>query len=142
MALNTAPVVSADGRSEPTATEKIISTVLRTGVFSSAALVVLGTIVTFIRHPDYVTSMEQQRQLKGGLISFPTSVPGILHGLAHFDGNAIVMGGLLILIATPVLRVAISIVAFLQMHDRVFAVITTIVLALLITSLSLGKAGG
>lgn len=52
------------------------------------------------------------------------------------------MAGLLVLIATPILRVAVSIVAFLQMRDRVFAGITTVVLLLLVTSLSLGRAGG
>lgn len=124
------------------ATEKLISNLLRTGVFSSAALVVLGTIVTFLRHPAYMSSVDQQRQLTAGLTSFPTTFPGIIQGLLHVDGSSVVMAGLLVLIATPILRVAVSIVAFLQMRDRVFAGITTVVLLLLVTSLSLGRAGG
>lgn len=128
--------------SQPSATEKLISNLLRTGVFSSAGLVVLGIIVTFLRQPAYLNSSDQQRQLKAGLIGFPTTLTAILHGLEHFDGSAIVMAGLLVLIATPILRVGVSIVAFVQMRDRLFAGITTVVLLLLVASLSLGKAGG
>lgn len=138
MAVETAPVTT----NQPTATEKLISNLLRTGVFSSAALVVLGTIVTFLRHPSYLSSVEQGRQLRDGLTSFPTTLPAVVQGLTRSEGNAIVMAGLMVLIATPILRVVVSIVAFLQMRDRVFAGITTLVLLLLLTSLSLGRAGG
>jgi len=133
---------SSEANIQVAATEKLISNLLRTGVFSSAALVLLGTIVTFLRHPAYMRSVDQQHQLTDGRISFPTTLPAIVQGLGHLDGNAVVMAGLLVLIATPILRVAISIVAFLQMRDRVFAAITTLVLLLLVASLSLGRAGG
>jgi uncharacterized membrane protein len=46
------------------------------------------------------------------------------------------------LIATPVLRVAISVLAFVYQRDRTFVVITTVVLALLLTSFVLGRGGG
>jgi len=47
--------------------------------------------------------------------------------------------GLLVLIATPVTRVAVSIVAFIRMRDRRYVVITTVVLALLLLSFFLGS---
>ena len=50
--------------------------------------------------------------------------------------------GLLVLIATPVLRVAVSILAFWQEGDRKFVLITSVVLALLLASFLLGKVGG
>ena len=43
--------------------------------------------------------------------------------------------GLLLLIATPVARVAFSLVAFIRQRDRTYIVITTIVLGLLLYSL-------
>ena len=56
-------------------------------------------------------------------------------------GQAIMALGLLILIITPVLRVAISIVAFAIQHDRIYVAITSLVLALLILSFA-GSRGG
>jgi len=48
--------------------------------------------------------------------------------------------GLLLLIATPVLRVAVSIVAFVQQGDRLFTLITAVVLGILLLSFALGAA--
>ncbi len=50
------------------------------------------------------------------------------------------MLGLLLLIATPVMRVALSALLFFRRRDRVFAGITMVVLALLLLSLLLGKS--
>ena len=50
------------------------------------------------------------------------------------------VAGLLLLIATPVLRVAVSIFAFVYEKDKVFVIITSIVLGLLLLSFILGKA--
>ena len=54
-------------------------------------------------------------------------------------GEAIVTLGLLVLIATPVMRVAVSVVAFIQHRDRTYALITAAVLCLLLLSLVLGR---
>ena len=47
--------------------------------------------------------------------------------------------GLLVLMATPVVRVAVSAVAFIQHRDRTYALITSAVLCLLLLSLVLGR---
>ena len=49
--------------------------------------------------------------------------------------RAIVQLGLVLLIATPVARVAFTLVAFARQRDRAYVMITTIVLALLLYSL-------
>jgi uncharacterized membrane protein len=54
----------------------------------------------------------------------------------------VVTVGLLVLVATPVLRVAASIGLFALQRDRAFVAVTSLVLALLVTSFVLGKAGG
>lgn len=123
-------------------TELLISNLLRAGVLLSLFLVVAGTAVTFGHHPGYLTSGDQLDGLLNGSGGYPTSLGGIAGGLASFQGRAIVMLGLLVLIATPVVRVAVSIVAFMQLGDRAFAAITTVVLVLLLVALVLGKAGG
>ena len=70
------------------------------------------------------------------------TIPAVVVGLMAFSGESIAVLGLLLLVATPVLRVAISIFAFLYQKDRVFVVITSVVLMLLLLSFMLGKAGG
>ena len=63
------------------------------------------------------------------------------HGLATGRGQAIVALGLVILIATPIMRVAISLVGFGIERDYVYATISAIVLALLMLSFFLGAGG-
>ena len=69
------------------------------------------------------------------------SVAGIIRGVIARQPAAIVQLGLVLLIATPVARVAMSLVAFILQRDRVYIVVTTIVLALLIFSLTGGIPG-
>jgi uncharacterized membrane protein len=121
--------------------ELVISTMLRVGVGLSVALVLLGTIVTFVHHPSYLTSNTDLATLKT-TDAFPTTIPAVIHGLAAFEGRAIVMLGLVVLVATPIMRVAVSIVTFAQQRDHAFVAITSVVLLLLLVSLGLGKAGG
>jgi uncharacterized membrane protein len=49
--------------------------------------------------------------------------------------------GLLLLILTPILRVAVSVLMFLLERDRPFVLITAAVLAALVLSFLLGKTG-
>jgi len=55
-------------------------------------------------------------------------------------GRGIIQLGLLLLIATPVARVAFSIAAFAMQRDRLYVVVTLMVLAILLYSLTSGQA--
>ena len=121
--------------------ELTISALLRLGVLTSLLVVLAGTVVTFVHHPRYLTSHRDLPPLTRPGAEFPHSVPTVVHGLQHGQGRAIVMVGLLLLIATPVVRVAVSVLAFVYQRDRVFVTITTVVLALLLTSFVLGRGG-
>ena len=121
--------------------ELLISALLRAGVSISLALVVIGTVVSFVHHPDYARSSEALARLtRPGMA--PHDLRQVGAGLASVRGQAIVMLGLLVLMVTPVLRVAVSLVSFLRNRDRAFALLTSAVLLLLVLSLLLGKAGG
>jgi uncharacterized membrane protein len=120
--------------------ELLISRLLRIGVSISVALVVAGTVVTFIHHPQYLSDRDALESVTGSGAVFPHSLHDVFVGLGHFRGRALVMLGLLILIATPVMRVAVSIVAFARQRDRTFVAITSVVLALLVVSFTLGRA--
>jgi uncharacterized membrane protein len=112
--------------------EEIIGILLRTGVTIAAIIVFGGAIPYFLHHasvhPDYSTFHSEPSELR--------HVSGILKSSAALDPAAIIQLGLLILIATPVARVAFSVFAFAEERDWMYVVITLIVLALLVYSLS------
>jgi len=119
--------------------EILISNLLRAGVLFSLALVFTGTILSFLHHPTYMASpMELERLTKPGA-AFPHTIAEVIQDTLDLQGQGIVAMGLLLLIATPVLRVAVSIFAFVYQEDRMYTLITTVVLILLLLSFVLGK---
>jgi uncharacterized membrane protein len=135
---------SADATARETrifALEDTISTVLRVGVWSSLALLVLGGLLGFLEPGGYGVTAGDMRRLTGPEAGFPRTLSWLLDGLAHLQGQAIIVAGLLLLIATPIIRVAISIGLFAAQKDRVYVLLTAAVLALLLLSFALGKAG-
>ncbi len=121
--------------------ELVLSTVLRVGVLSSLALILVGTLITFVHNPELVSSPDELRRLTEPGASFPHTLRDVVTGLTDFRGQAIVVLGLLLLIATPVTRVTVSILLFMEEEDRVYAGITSVVLALLVLSFVIGAAG-
>ena len=68
------------------------------------------------------------------------SIAGILRGVESMQSESIVQLGLLLLIATPVARVAFTLVAFMLQRDRTYVAVTALVLALLLFGLLFGHA--
>jgi uncharacterized membrane protein YfcA/uncharacterized membrane protein len=108
--------------------EGAISTVLRGGVLLSAAIIVLGLILHIVR---------------GGSAAFPHTLAGVVQSVLHGDPLGIIVLGLVVLLLTPVLRVAVSILAFAAEKDRRYVAITTLVLVILLISIiALGAVFG
>ena len=63
-------------------------------------------------------------------------VGGIVRAAAAFRGRGMIQLGLLLLIGTPVARVAFSLVAFVLQRDRTYVILTAVVLLLLLASLA------
>ena len=122
--------------------EIIISWLLRIGVATSATLVVVGMVLVFRHHPSYRSSPTDLTALTNASIEYPHTVRSVITAAVAGRGQGIAMLGLLLLIATPVLRVAVSILLFLHERDFRFVTITMTVLALLLLSFVLGAAGG
>jgi uncharacterized membrane protein len=118
--------------------ELVISYTLRIGVITSIIVIALGSAISFIHHPDYLSSADQLKRLTEPGAAFPHTLGELALGLRSLRGRAIVGIGLMLLIATPVARVAISIVAFAYQRDRTFVLITSTVLVLLLLSFVLG----
>jgi len=122
--------------------ELVISHLLRIGVVTSLAVVVIGTVVSFTRHPDYLSSNTDLHQLTAHAAIFPHTLGDTVTSLRHGEGRGIIILGLLLLVATPVMRVAVSILGFVYEKDMTFVLITATVLALLLLSFVLGRAEG
>lgn len=118
-----------------------VGIVLRAGVFTSLSLVLVGMGISLFHHPDYWRDPDVLRRLLA-----PSEGPHTLRDVAAnvlaFRGQAIVMLGLLVLIATPVVRVAASVRHFRRVRDRDYTIVTSIVLAFLILGFLIGRAGG
>ncbi len=111
--------------------EAIIGALLRTGVTLAAVVVLSGAVVYLAHHGRELAAYSTFH----GEPEFLRSVNGIIHGALHLSGRAIIQLGLLLLIATPVARVAFSAVAFAIERDSLYVWITLLVLAVLLYSL-------
>lgn len=122
--------MAGDGKND-TGSESTMAGILRSGVSLAAAVVLAGGVIYLIRYgmtmPDYRVFRGEPTDLR--------SVRGITSEAITFHGRGIIQLGLLVLIATPVTRVAFSIVMFIMEEDRLYTAITVVVLSLLIYSL-------
>ncbi|MEP6572586.1 MAG: DUF1634 domain-containing protein [Gemmatimonadota bacterium] len=122
--------------------ELLISTVLRTGVLTSLAVILLGTVLTFVHHRSYLSTTTDLARLTQPGAAIPHTLREVALGLESLSGQAIITLGLLLLILTPVVRVGVSILAFVAQRDWIYVAITATVLLLLLFSIVLGIAGG
>ena len=104
----------------------IIGWVLQGGVILSAAVIMLGLLLL----PTQPGGLSVHR-----LLNFPETLAQVGQGLLILRPQAVIALGLLLLIATPVMRVAVSIFTFAFERDRLYVVISTIVLAILLFSM-------
>lgn len=113
---------SADDR-----TEQVVGNVLRVGVLIAATVTLVGGVLYLMQagatRPDYHTFHGASSRLR--------SLAAVAHGVAAGNAEAIVQAGVVLLIATPIARVALTMVAFAVRKDRLYAVISALVLVLL-----------
>jgi uncharacterized membrane protein len=133
---------SPQGHARPGELEQVVSTLLRTGLGVSLGTVTIGLAMLFARHPGDLLSHARFTALTARDAGFPHRLSSLVTGVAHGDGQAIIAAGLVLLILTPVLRVAISMIEFIRARDRAFALVTAGVLAVLLFSLLLRAGGG
>ncbi|WP_291767796.1 DUF1634 domain-containing protein [Caldivirga sp. UBA161] len=105
----------------------VIGLALRIGVIISVALVLIGVALLVIEGEGLGYSDYQIMSVRSHVNTtlLPPSVA--LTGLGHADGLSFIILGLMVLIATPVLRVALGIASFAMEKDWIYVVITIIV---------------
>lgn len=123
-------------------TEVAISLVLRIGVTLSVIVLAIGLGVSFSHHPSYssFTGAYSYHALTSPHSVFPHSLGGLVKSLQAGQGRGIVVVGVIILILTPVLRVAVAVLSFMYEKDPPMTIVTLFVLFVLIGSFFLGAA--
>jgi uncharacterized membrane protein len=108
--------------------ELVIGRLLRFGVIFAAAWVLAGGIHYLIQsrgaNPDYKAFHGEPADLR--------YAQEIVHQALQLNARAVIQFGLLLLIATPIARVAFSVVGFALEKDWMYVGITLAVLTLLI----------
>jgi len=116
------------------AIELLIGKLLRICVIATSAIVILGAAIFL---PGALGNPVAYDKFVGEPEAF-RSVAGVLRTAASGDGRGIIEAGLLLLVATPILRVGFSAVAFLHEKDYLYVFLTLVVLGLLVFSLLAG----
>jgi len=114
------------------ALEILLGRLLRAGVLAAASVVALGGVFLLLAHggstPDYGAFVGARTALR--------SIGGILAEAVALKPDGIAQTGLLLLIATPVLRVALSLFGFARQRDWLYVVLTLVVLTVLTAGLA------
>lgn len=115
----------------------LIGNMLRWGVIISMIVVSAGGVIYILRHGHEVASYRTFKSEP----DFLKNINGIINGIWAIKGRAVIQAGILLLIATPVVRVILSVISFSLEKDYLYVVITLIVLAIIICSMLSGTAG-
>jgi uncharacterized membrane protein len=110
----------------------LIGNLLRAGVTLSAVLVFIGGLLYLIKYGQNAPAYQSFRGEPSNL----RHVSGIVTSAFSGAPRGLIQLGLLVLIATPVARVAFSVFAFAIERDWLYVVVTVIVLGLLLYSLA------
>jgi uncharacterized membrane protein len=122
---------------DPESMNIVIGKVLRYGVIVSALMILLGALGLAAASGGSETS---------GLLTYDSgtiphgtwyqvSLSGLASGLVSLTPSAWIELGVILLIVTPVSRVLISVLLFAAERDRLYVLITAVVLALLLFSI-------
>ena len=110
--------------------EMAMSRMLQIGVTIAALVVLLGGVMYLAQNGGSLRDYQHFRAASPEA----TTLTGILASAAHLDPRGIMGVGILLLIATPVCRVIFGVIGFAILRDRVYTIISLIVLSVLLYS--------
>jgi uncharacterized membrane protein len=114
--------------------ELVMGRLLQVGVVLAASIVLIGGIVFLLRHGSEPVDLSHFH----GEPEKCRNPGDILQAVTALSARGTIQLGLLLLVATPVARVAFSVYAFARQKDRMYVVFTLIVLTTLVFSLVWG----
>jgi uncharacterized membrane protein len=108
--------------------ETMIANLLRGGVALSTTIVITGRGLYLLRHgadrPDYGVFRGEPAELR--------TLGGIIANILSFHSKRVIELGVLLMLATPVARVALSVLGFLREGDYQYVAISLMVLMILL----------
>ncbi len=113
------------------ATDQLIGRLLQAGVAVSAVVLLLGWALFLLKHGGEPADVRDFRNAPPAL----SSVINVIQGALSLRAPALMQLGIVLLVATPVARVALTLVAFLRRREGVFALLSAIVLLILLYGL-------
>lgn len=126
-AATVAPGLRREEADVPPPLRGIVSRLLRSGLLIAGALFLVATIA-YVHDGVGVTTSG----------SSPSLSTGLWPGLSEGDPGSIVLLGLLVLLITPLTRVAVSVLLYASVGDRAFTALTLFVFLLLVATLLVG----
>ena len=123
--------------------QKFLSRLLLYGVLLSTAIIIIGLVLMAITNATGYScdsakdSLNCMLSYNSNLIphgDYPNNLFALASGLVHLKPFSVIQLGVIVLLATPVLRVFSSLVLFAAGKDRAFVLITVFVLAMLLFS--------
>lgn len=114
--------------------QQLIATTLRLGVSVACLIAFVGGVMYLCLHggepmPDYTHFSYDETHP-----AYYTTLGGILDGISGWNARSWIQLGVIALLLTPILRVLLSMVDFLREHDWLYAGISAIVLAVIISN--------
>jgi uncharacterized membrane protein len=112
--------------------EQLIGLQLRYGVITASVIVLLGGLLYLYQSGSSgILSYHTFIGTKAGF----TTVNEIITGLKTINAKSVIQLGVIVLIATPILRIAFSLIGFILEKDRLYIGITFIVLSVMMISI-------
>jgi uncharacterized membrane protein len=118
----------ATQRADDLRLDQVLGRLLQLGVIVAAAVVITGVVLLAVHTPRPALAVSPFRSEPAAL----RSIGGIAVLAFHGDPAAVIQFGLLLLIATPIARVAMMLLDFALRRDRTYIAITAVVLAALL----------
>ncbi len=111
--------------------ERVLQALVRWGTILAAGLIILGGARYLVANggdtPQYADFVAEPEELR--------SLGGVLSGAASFEARGLIQLGLLLLVATPLARVAAALVLYVRQRNRLYIVVSSLVLGTLLYSL-------
>jgi uncharacterized membrane protein len=103
--------------------------ILRAGVVVSVTVMLTGLVLAFVRQGSGLSVQGMETA------PFTLHLTALGHGLGRLDAFALMELGVLLLVATPILRVLTAMVLFaVEEHDRLYTAVTALVLVMTLGS--------
>lgn len=120
----------------------IIGKLLRYGCYTACLIALLGGVMYMLQGgkqmSDYLSLEDSVADSFSGVALYLRELNTILPAILRLDGAAVIQLGVIVLIATPILRIAFSVFAFLLEKDYLYVGITLVVLSIIIANMIFG----